>query len=136
MRTVLALFDAPLPARAALAALRAVGVDDDDIAIVPDPAAQESGTGASAAAVAATAGLFDGLKERGVPEDEARAYAEGVARGAILVLAVCATGRAGAAVAALRGVGAVDLDTFRAAWARAPDTHYAWRRVPPPDLRP
>jgi uncharacterized membrane protein len=64
-------------------------------------------------------GLIMGLTSRGVPEDDAHAYAEGLRRGGALITVVARNdGLAAKAAEVLKRHGAVDIDERRQAWRK------------------
>lgn len=67
---------------------------------------------------AAAGGLIGALTEHGVPEEDARYYAEGVRRGDILVTVHARGERADRAAAILDGSGAVDINDRVSAWRK------------------
>lgn len=76
-------------------------------------------TGASVGA--ALGGLAGGLTEMGVPEEEARFYAEGVRRGGTLVVVNAAGDHDFTAADIMRRNGAVDIDQRRVEWNGQPE---------------
>lgn len=136
MRHVLALFDAPVPARAALLALAEAGFAPDDLTC----AAAAGVPGAAGLAAATVPAEEDALERRlrslGLSEDDAATCAEGVARrGAILIVASGPTLSAEAARRAIEGAAPPTLAEHRARWdGRAGPGlgHYGWADVPPP----
>ena len=135
VRYVIALYDAPIPARAGIKALSSAGVAPADIVVIPElPPAQPSDSDAPRPEIPDCVRLEADLRGRGIPADDAAAYAEGVGRGGVLLFARCATAQAERVADSLAEAGTVDLDYFRALWASAPDVHYEWRDLEPPDL--
>ena len=132
MRYVTALFDAPVPARTARRALEAAGFAPRDVALVPEPAGEERAR--DWAPGGDPPGLLAALRDLGVAEELAGAYAEGVARGCILVVVRCPDLSAPAAAAALALGPALDPGAAARRWRAEPTCGYVWSRVPPPEL--
>jgi hypothetical protein len=151
MRYVIALFDAPAPAIAALSALDDAGFSAGDVVVLPSgaladlqQAASLSGAGSGAlvrfgAKDMARPGTFlhhvasldqsDILRSCGVADDVLNDYLEALERGAILVLVRCPTLSAPRARSALSVAGAADLETQRRRWEADPDLRYGWRQA-------
>jgi len=133
MRNVTALFDAPIPARAAVRALVAAGFHPADIALAPGlpdvPAGHEALIPASAGDPGA---LTEALAGRGVPEPDARFYEEGVRRGAILLVVTVPTLSAPVAADIIASTLPPDPAELAAAWLAEPELRYVWARVAPP----
>lgn len=155
MRYVAALFDAPIPARAALQALQARGFAAADVALLAE------------AELPGTAGLADGrllppsppagdwpgddppppeawrdeprleaaLRRRGIEEEDAATFAEGVARrGAILVLVSAPTASAPLAAEALAQTLPPSPAAHRARWSSDPRARSGWSTLPPEEV--
>jgi hypothetical protein len=136
MRRILALFDAPEPARRALAALAVAGVAADDVWVTP----MVPGTGAWAAGPLAPsldlAALRQSLAARDVPPPLVEVYVEGVRRGAILVLVESPTASAPVVAGCLTSASAPDLAALVARWKAQPGTTYDWASAVPPQVDP
>ncbi len=136
MRHVLALFDAPVPARAALRALAAAGFAPDDLACVAASSVPETSALASARLPIEASALERRLRSYGLSSTAASTCAEGVVlRGAILVVATCPTLSAGGAQRALDGAAPPSLSEHRSRWeGRNGDalTRYGWADLPSP----
>ncbi len=136
MRRVFALFDAPVPAQRAVAALLAAGVDPADVWSVPRlPRAGGLATQCLAAETDLVA-LRQALGERDVPAERLEVYVDGVRRGAILVLVEVPTQSAGVTAQILGAAGAADPDELRARWTVQRATTYDWRAMAAPDVDP
>lgn len=161
MRVIAALFDAPVPARAAVRALLAAGLGAADITTIPSlPGAilAEPGLGGGAAIDAGTdeaagglggaeppehratgapddpTGLTERLVALGAPYEDATRMGEGVRRGAIVLVAAVPTLEAPAAARAIAAALPCDLDAAAAAWSADPELRYRWRDIAPPEL--
>ena len=88
MPTVLGLFDSRKQAEDSVLALVAAGFERFDVRLVDD---------------------VTGLIEQGVPEEEARCYAEGIERGGIVVVVRCFPEGVERAAGMMRKLGAVDV---------------------------
>jgi hypothetical protein len=136
VRYVIALFDAPIPARSALGALETAGFPSLDVRVIPaladgPPPSEDAPLSGAAQPEEVRAALADW----GVPAGDASAYAEGLRRGGFLVIVRCPTASACAAAGALNAVGAIDLEEQRATW-RARAAPKAVTRGSPLDTRP
>ena len=138
MRYIAALYDAPFPARCAMRALAAAGVAPGDTSVTP-------GLPGSGPRPAAGFGrlpqddserLARSLTELGIARQDARAYAEGVRRGGILVLVRSPDLLPSAAAAALESAAPPDLDTHRSRWAADPNLRYEWALAPLSEASP
>jgi hypothetical protein len=138
MRHVLALFDAPVPAARALAALWDAGFAAADVSCVPAPPGVHWGreTGFARLPADDPPALERALSDLGIGHADAHAYAEGVRRGGILVTVRTPTLSAPVAVAALDSSAPPDLATHQARWAVDPDLSYRWQSTPPPRVDP
>jgi hypothetical protein len=134
MLRVLALFDAPIPARRALSALATAGVAAADTWTAPllpgPPRAQ------LLAPVTDLAAVRRALLEREVPADLGEIAVDAVRRGAILVLVETPTASANQVAEILTGAGAMDPAVLEALWRAHPGTTYDWAAVPPPIVDP
>lgn len=136
MRHVIALFDAPIPARAALRALAGAGFAPGDLACAASPDVP----GASAYAAVRLPAGEDALGRRllsfGLEAADADTCAEGVSRrGAILVVATGPTLSADVARRVLDSAAPPSLQEHRARWdGREGDglTRYGWADLPAP----
>jgi hypothetical protein len=125
MRYVTALFDAPIPARHALGALREAGFEARDIACIPAlPDRPEDG-----AQLDMTAEAFAGL---GLPTAFTHVALEGLERGAILICLRTPELSAEHAARLLDEAGAQAPETLARAWAAEPELRYGWRELPAP----
>ena len=86
-KTVIGMMDRVDEARAAVRELVSSGIQPDDIGFMANERHALTGTAAlnEAEGVDAHSGLMDSLERLGLPEEQARRYAEGVRRGGILV---------------------------------------------------
>ena len=133
MRTITALFDAPVPARAAARALVTAGFSPTDITLVPPlPGAQPFDFSQLPVAGEDPRDLVNVLGDLGVPEAEALFYAEGVRRGAILLVVTAPTLSAPVAADVIAGALPPDPNALAAAWAADPGLRYTWADIPPP----
>jgi len=143
MRLVVALFDAPIPARRARAALYAAGFEPADLAVVPEmpdvsssslvgTRSGEPGDWFADLPANDEAALARDLIDMGLPAEDARAYAEGVRRGGILLLVRAPTLSVPIAARAIESAGSPDLDEHRQRWAANPATRYGWADIAPP----
>jgi hypothetical protein len=129
MRRVLALFDAPVPALAALDALARSGVDAADVAAVPWPKGAGEARAvplADAADAADPALLRRVLAERDVPPELRETAVDLVRRGGILLLVETPDRDAAAVAALLDAAGAADPARLEQAWRSFPGTTYDW----------
>lgn len=107
MRLVSALYDAPVPAGLALAALVAAGADPVEVGVWPPlpPLAVAPPAAALLAAAADLDGVIAQLDRFGLPADAQQQARSGLERGAILVIARCPDLAAAALAAALAEAG-------------------------------
>jgi len=129
MRNVIALFDAPGPALAALRGLRRAGFAAADMACVSARRLDEAEGIAARRMPIERRALTRSLERLGLDTGDARTCAEGVEdRGAILVAVACPTLSAEAAAAIVRGAAPPDLDEHRRRWRDAPAglAEYLW----------
>ncbi len=91
MRLVSALYDAPVPAGLALAALVAAGADPAAVGVWPPlpPLAVPPPTAPLLAAAADQEGVMEQLDRLGLPADAQQQARSGLERGAVLVIARC-----------------------------------------------
>jgi hypothetical protein len=159
MRVVVALLDAPVPARVAVAEMMALGLEPSDMRLTPSvpgvdeipelgpevgvgvdrdarPAQCRAEAAPTAIGRAAAADVRRWLAARGVSESDAEGYAEGVRRGGILLAVETPDTTAPLAAEALVRIGVADLDRHRARWAADPALRYAWRSSAAPPLPP
>jgi len=132
MRRVVALFDAPEPARRGLAALAAAGVAADDVWLTPPLPAMVGWTPAALAPPLDLVALRQSLAAREMPPPLIEFYVDGVRRGAILVLVEAPTAAAATVADCLTTAGAPDPATLVARWQTQPGTTYDWAAVAPP----
>ncbi len=135
MRHIIALFDAPIPATRALEALAEAGFTPADVSVRPSlPGVAWHAAQVSAIALPDDdeAALIAALEGLGVPTADARLYAEGVRRGAILLVVRSPDTSATAAEAAMRSATPPDLAAHQARWAADPGLCYDWAATPPP----
>lgn len=134
MLRILALFDAPIPAQRALAALAAAGVASADVWSVPllpgPPLAR------LLAPVTELAAVRSALAARDVPAELGEVAVEAVRRGAILVVVETPTASAPGVVAILNGAGALEPAELTAHWRAQPGTTYDWAASAPPLVDP
>jgi hypothetical protein len=135
MHTILALFDAPTPARGAVEALVAAGFAPTDIALAcavleSEPCASDRPRVLPTEPKSLAADLV-GLD---VPIEDAETCAEAVRRGAVLVAVTAPSVAAAAALSALDAFGVTDAAAQRARFAADPALRYDWARLPAPDL--
>jgi hypothetical protein len=109
--TIAALFDSLDAANRAADHLAAVGITEVAIS-----AAEDEGTGVAAAGPGGGRGVWDALAGIFMPDDDRRAYVEGVRRGGVLLTATAAEGVADEAVRILNRAGAVDLEARMGEW--------------------
>lgn len=100
MPTVLGIFDTRKHAEDAVLSLVEAGFERYDVRIVDD---------------------VSGLIEQGVADDEARAFAEGIGRGGIIVAVRCFAEGVERAAEVMRKLGAVDVSTRAAGPSKRPD---------------
>lgn len=127
MQLISALFDAPVPAGMALAALAEAGAAPADLGVWP--ALPELLVPPPPAALLATARDVDGalglLAELGLPAEGLAQAGEGLQRGAILVLALAPDRRAAELVARLAECGPLGPEAALA-WGRDAGLRYGW----------
>jgi hypothetical protein len=122
VRFVVALFDAPVPARAARTALRQAGFTPEDVTIVPSPDSADRPSSAPPATSLAhrAAALRQHLEESGVPGRHAGLYAQGVLRGGFVVIVCCPTALAPLAAGCLDALAAEDIEVQAERWPGGP----------------
>jgi hypothetical protein len=134
MRRILALFDAPVPALAALRALAKADVDPADVGCVPALAAAEGLAQAPLATATDLSALRQALAARDMPAGLLEVAVEMVRRGGILLLVETPNRSAELVAQLLDAAGALDPDTLVAAWQTQPGLTYDWAAVPAPLL--
>lgn len=132
-KTVIGLMENLAEAQAVVRELVDNGTPRDDIGFmanekhaVPSTAALNESEGSHSAGAMAgagigalTGGLIGGLANLGVPEEEARYYADAVRRGGIIVtVAVDKAAQAATVVAIMKRHGAVDIDQRDSEWKK------------------
>ncbi len=132
MRYVTALFDAPIPARAAAAALASAGFHPDDIALVPHLAGAPATGWFVDADPADARGVRQALEDLGFDTADAARAAEGARRGAIILMVRTPTLSAPVAAEVIAALAPPDPDDLAAAWEADPGLTYAWAAVPAP----
>lgn len=153
MRYIATLFDAPVPAAAAAAALVDAGFHPQDIATIPPlPDSAAGGTFANVdgdGPVARVDPSFPServeppnppdpsqlrwlLRDLGFDPTDAARDAEGVRRGAILLLVRAPTLSAPVAAEIITSLAPPDPDAMIATWEADPDLMYGWADVPAP----
>ena len=136
MHFILSLYDAPVPARGALAALNAAGVSAGDIAVAP-PLQAETPVGDGRPRLVlpeSQEAIGKALVAWGVPPADALVFAEGVGRGAILVAVRAPTLLAAPVRTILEQSGAVPLSVHKARWEADPALRYGWAGVAAPEV--
>lgn len=136
MRYVAALFDAPIPARTALVELVSRGFAPEDVIAIPAPPGATWSGRPSWRPPGDERSLAPGLAALGIPPATAEAYAEGIRRGAILVIARCPTLSAPMAASILAASPVVDLSAALRRWQMEPGLRYDWAALPPPEIAP
>jgi hypothetical protein len=135
VHTLIALFDAPIPARGALAALASLGVDAADIAVVPPLPGGAPPAGAPDFALPSDpSALLRTLDGWGVSAADAQTCAEGVKRGAILLAVRVPTLSLPPVRAAVDAFAVVSLSAHRARWEADPPLHYGGAEADPPGV--
>ncbi len=134
MRYIIAMFDAPFPAREAVRAVFEAGFRADDLFLMPElPEVEWTATHSFAGPwLEENADLGHLLGRLGVHPADVGTYVEGVRRGAIVVVVRAPTLSAQCAADALQSVAHPDLATHEARWAEDPDLVYGWSAVEPP----
>lgn len=134
MLRILALFDAPVPAQRALAALAAEGIAPGDVwsvPLIPGPALARL-----LAPVTDLAAVRSALAARDVPAPVGEVAVDAVRRGAILVLVETPAASAARVVTVLDGAGALHPPDLEAHWRAHPGTTYDWAAIAPPTVDP
>jgi hypothetical protein len=134
MRTLITLFDAPVPARAAARALAAAGFSPADVLLLPPLPDAPASVPPADLPPGDPARLARGLIDRGVMPQDAALFAEGLRRGAILLVVAVPTLSAPIAAEAIAGALPPDPAALAAAWAADLDLRYRWAEVAPPVL--
>jgi hypothetical protein len=134
MRTVIALFDAPAPARAAAAAVVGLGIGAADFRLFPPLPGGPAGPPDFLAGLGGDdpRAWAQALTELGLDGASARAYAEALARGAILLAVRVPTLTAPLVQRAIDGAAPLELAEHQAMWASDPGFCYAWSAPEPP----
>lgn len=124
-KTVVGLMDNSPEAEKAIQELQSSGFERDSIRIMAEEAPSQGLKGkeklqriegAQSGIGPVPGGAIDALKRHGVPEQDARNYAEGVRRGGILITVRCEDEEAGKAAAILSRSGAIDIDERSLSW--------------------
>lgn len=138
MRTVIALFDAPVPVRQVVAALRRLGVPDGDVYLLPSlPGESTARFGVLVEELTDdSASLVPALTDLGLDRPTAHAYAEGVRRGAILLAVRAPILSAPLIQREMESALPLDLALHQAIWAVQPIFGYGWSEVEPPLVDP
>lgn len=132
MRYVTALFDAPIPARAAAAALASAGFHPDDIALVPHLAGAPAAGWFVDADPADARGVRQALEDLGFDAADAGRAAEGARRGAIILMVRTPTLSAPIAAEVIAALAPPDPEALAATWEADPSLKFDWAAVPPP----
>jgi uncharacterized protein (TIGR02271 family) len=112
MRKITAVYDSKTDAQAARDRLLELGLREDHIEILDQGAPGYSGTSTTAE----HKGLWASIKEMFIPDDDRRAFEESIRRGGYLLVASAAAEQADAALEALEGSNAVDLERRQEQW--------------------
>ncbi|MDB6045472.1 MAG: hypothetical protein JWM63_4023 [Gammaproteobacteria bacterium] len=112
MRKITAVYDTETDAQAARDRLLALGLRQEHIEILDQGAPEYSGAGTTAE----HKGLWASLKEMFIPDEDRRAFEESIRRGGYLLVASVAAEQADAALEALEGTNAVDLERRQEQW--------------------
>ncbi len=132
MRHVMAIFDAPIPARAAASALAGAGFDPGDIALLPPLAGAPAAGHFLDADPADPPAVRRALAVLGFDAVDAARGAEGARRGAIVLVVRAPTLSAPVAADVIAALGPPDPDDLAAAWEADPGLTYAWAAASPP----
>jgi len=122
LRHVIAAYDAPHPALAAVAALQDAGVAGGDVAVIPSPPGRETG---DFGAPTDPSGLPEWLASLGVA-GAAAFHAQAAERGAILLVVRCPTLSAPVVAGILAACAPLDPVQAARRWAAEPGTRYEW----------
>ncbi len=139
MKTVIALFDAPLPAQAVLRQLASLGLGPWEVMTVPPPPTSGQPPGRENGPFEdqdSDSWLLGILKRSGVPDRDALAYLEGVHRGGILLIVRAPELTVPLVRQTIEAAAPPDLETHLARWATRPELRYDWQVVEPPILDP
>ena len=116
-RTITALYDTREAAEAAKRRLTAMNIPGSDVSVHDEGSA--GGATSTDGSMKSEGGMVAALKNLFGSHDDSHAYAEGLRRGHVLLTAKMEESRADAAIQALEGSGAVDLDTKENEWRRS-----------------
>src|SRR5712671_6103735 len=123
-KTVIGILENPSAAQQAVDELLKSGFERRDIGLISSDIMREAATAATGASKgmafgALAGGIVGALKARGVPEEQANFYAEGVRRGGTLITVHAKTDDlAQRAIQILKSHGAVDIDQRVSDWKR------------------
>lgn len=162
MRYVTALFDAPQPAGMALHLLRELGFEDRDLILLPDLPAPAAGgqddpwTAGSEISLEdertrssssmrdpmhsptspeqARASALHRLQRLSLPEPTASLAAEGLDRGALVLVARVPNLSAAVAAQAMETAGALPAERTVRLWSKQPELRYRWSELAAPEL--
>jgi uncharacterized protein (TIGR02271 family) len=112
MRKVTAIYDSKDDAQQAKQRLLELGVADEHVQILTENA---SGT-PDTESTGEHKGLWASIKEMFIPDEDRRAFEESIRRGGFLLVASVEADQADAAIEALEGTNAVDLDRRQDQW--------------------
>jgi uncharacterized protein (TIGR02271 family) len=112
MRTITALYDSREHAEAARSQLTAMGIPENEVRVTAD----DGGSASGAPSQGEHRGFLAGLKEFFMPDEDRRAYHEGVRRGGYLLTARVDEGRADTVCRTLDQSGAIDFDERQEQW--------------------
>ena len=136
MRYVSAMYDAPVPARAAINALIEEGFPPLDLCVLPFVPGIELPSTFLPSLAFAEATDRHGLRPveaklaaLGIAHDAAGIYAEGLRRGAIVVIARTPTLSAPIAAAILETTCPLSTEKAGREWATKPELRYRWSQV-------
>jgi uncharacterized protein (TIGR02271 family) len=108
-RTITAIFDSSTDAEEARARLLSLGLRDDDVRVISQPAARMDGDGHDK-------GFWESIKDFFVADDDRSTYEEGLRRGAYMLTANIDDERTDEVIAILEESDAVDLDERTQQW--------------------
>lgn len=134
MRTLITLFDAPVPARAAARALVAAGFSPADMMLLPPLPDAPTADPPVDLPPGDPVRLARGLVDRGVMPQDAALFAEGLRRGAILLVVGVPTLSVPIAGEVIASVLPPDPAALAGAWAADLDLRYRWAELDPPIL--
>jgi hypothetical protein len=136
MRYVSAMYDAPVPARAAINVLIEEGFPPLDLSVLPFvPGIELPSTFLPSLAFAEATDRYNlrpveaKLAALGIAREAAGFYAEGLRRGAILVIARTPTLSAAVAAAILETTCPLSVEKASREWAEQPELRYRWSQV-------